>query len=861
MKSYLVDFSGGVNQVVDKSAQETTYASVIDNGYILAGAIQPFRLPAYQTGLSTTTDVSLFEFRGKFYTSSNYRTYTADYLDSVDRIYYTEYGNSPRKIIEGVDVPLGTPAPRVSPTVAAGSGTKPSEVKLTQVSGGNYMKDQAVSYRVAFETVDGIQAPSAKVVTKFSTDSMSTKVTWTAPSAKIKPIKVLVFAGTEDKETKIAEVSPTETSYTDNGSSGSTGELASAYDQSYEYRYAYTFIRRVVGVENESAPSEMSYQFKSSAARSVTLDTANDGYWDSVNLVSYAASATEVPTTVQSASLGASKTLTAWAVDTADGRVKLTFSAAHEFIDGERIKFTGFTDTLWNNKVKAVRLISGSATTCYTDDTVAPTDGSVVAQAAARIVQVTLVTAEYDQYVQAIKFTTSAAHTFKSGDYLHFSGFADATWEGTEYEITVSNLSDTVFWVKGAGLPAGFTSGTATKLLTKVNISALTTTNAGFKNLNDNDLVYISDSGSGITGSYRARKIEGAWATAPVGFYIEKWTASAGTFAYATAVMRFIPHNDYIKYRRLYRVGDNAEWLKVTDLELWESTYLDAKSVDRLEGTVSSFYTENGVDVLYDVPPTGGEYIINHYGMKWLIDGHDVRWSPIGVSDAFPQVFVIRFPYRPVAQASFAQANCVLCEDAIYRIDGNTPTGMTVSKTLAEDGCIAPFSVQKTSAGLIYLSKRGLMAFDGQQSRCITDSKLLGKWLMSPAYSATANLTNFWWRPSSFNKLFQDMSVKDGLAMDPYAPVPTFNGTNPIVGAIRAIRSFVWQGKYFMYWAHGWADYAGHSMLCVDLQAEGFPITTLGFKPVDVCVSDMDEVYCLLSDFMPPDFTLSITVT
>lgn len=862
VKTFVVDFRGGVNQIVDKTVHATPFVSVLDNGHVRFGGIHPFLMPSFVKDVGDNL-VQLYEFRGKFYTSAKYRSYTADYISSIDRVYYSEYGSSLRKIIEGVDVPLGTQAPSLAPGVSASAGLIPSNVKAAEaLAGGNYIKDQSVSYRIAFETEDGVQTPSAKVVIRMTAASSGVTLTWSPPSAKVKPTKTIIFAGAEDKERRIADVSPTSVSYTDAGAASTAGEYASSYDQDFEYQYAYTFVRNVVGVENESAPSPLSYTLKSGFARLVTLGASGDGYWRSTNVINYVPNASEQLVVTKTADLGPAVPVTSAALDASDGLVKIS-AANHQFADGERVLFENFSDTAWNNSVKVVRTIDGSDSQFYVDDIVAPTDVSYTGRTVRRVVSVVIKSIVYDQYVQGLKVTLRTSpqdrHTWLTGDKVRMSGFSDTTWEGQEVEITVSTGNDLAFWIKGMAEPTDSNidngSHVATKCVTKIGFVNLDSVNAGFSAAKDLDVFKmtmnkVGDTTKVISGTFYTKRLEAAWGTSNRGVLIRVFTDFSGNMDHATCSMSVVPSNDYIKCRRLYRVGGTGELLRVADIDLATSEYIDGKVGERLGDPIPSFYTENGIDILYDIPPIGGEGLVSHYGMKFCIDNHTVRWTPIGVPDAWPQVCSLQFPYKPVKLESFAQALVVLCEDAIYRIDGASATSLTQSKTLAEDGCVAPGSVQRTSAGLIYLSKRGLMAFNGQSAECITDNRILGKWMLGPAYTSDSRIYDFWWLPSSWTKLVQDMSKRDGLAQDPEAP-RVFEGSLPIMGINRAIRSFVHQGKYFMYWAKGHDDYIGHAMICIDLQAEGFPITTLGFKPVDVCVSDMDEAYCLLDRTKP----------
>lgn len=46
----------------------------------------------------------------------------------------------------------------------------------------------------------------------------------------------------------------------------------------------------------------------------------------------------------------------------------------------------------------------------------------------------------------------------------------------------------------------------------------------------------------------------------------------------------------------------------------------------------------------------------------------------------------------------------------------------------------------------------------------------------------------------------------------------------------------------------GTDTYEAHSTLCIDLMAEGMPITTLGLKPIDVFVDEFEDAYVLVDN-------------
>jgi hypothetical protein len=367
------------------------------------------------------------------------------------------------------------------------------------------------------------------------------------------------------------------------------------------------------------------------------------------------------------------------------------------------------------------------------------------------------------------------------------------------------------------------------------------------------DAVWVV-SPSGIkTGTYA---ITAACAT---GFEINVYSATTQS---VPASVKYKPGNNYLKYRNLYRVGDTSEWSLVAQVPITEGTFDDSFSYQNIEGgTPDSFYQEDGINIIFSKAPPALTCLTSHYGMLFGISGHTIRWTPIGRPDAWPEVFSLTMPFQPLALASFNQALIVLCYDAIYRLDGNVPTRISLSKTKAENGCIAPHSVQKTHSGLVYLSKLGPMLFDGERAVTITATKIPAQFFQGTSYRYSSSV-EFWARPTLSTYNYVNLCNHDGL-LGKFNTNPMVE-TNPRSGPNYNVRSFYSNGKYSMFWVDGSAtNYTENTMVTIDLQVEEFPVTTSSVKLLDAFVSDTCNTYTLLresspgidAEFVPPTFS------
>lgn len=647
MKSYRFDFTGGVNVVGDKAVMKETFVTVADNCFLRSGAPRGIKMPTFShTPPAGTTQI--FEFRGKWYYSSVERSYVAEYVGGRDRIFYTQYGGNPRKIVDGVEVPLGTKPPGASAQISAGTTIKTTPT-VTVLDGGSFAANRNRSYRIAVETVNGILPPGERVLVTTPSEVSGTpyvskyiNLTWPRVESAV---NYMIFAGDGSEESLLERVGAGTLSYNDYGTKGTTGDLASNYEVRAPYAYFHTYERFVNGMEDESAPSPLTTQVEANLGRTLTFDPVGEGFYYQ------------------------------------EGSVNIT---------------TGIT-------------ITDSATPAAIDIT----------------------TVTYQPSLNQVQFDTLAAHGLATNDRARIDLASDPNWTAVEYPIIADPTVNTRFYVKGGVIPTG-TTGTARASKFQVDLGATPTTP-----VQTGDVVYMllgnAKGYNDLTITYACGK---ATRVSDTQFYVQTYVDNLAAGAVTCSSLRYVPKNGYIRYRNVYRTGDSDAFQLVKQLPINELTMVDDVSATNLGDLPDSYYTENGITVIYAMPPLGMEGVIRHYDMLAGIDGHKVRWTPNGRPDAWPTDFYYDFASKPIELASFAQSLIVLCEDALYRIDGNIATDLSQTKTRAENGCIAPGTVQKTHAGLVYLSNRGLMVFDGMDARCLTDQKIPGKFFTHPSVGA-----------------------------------------------------------------------------------------------------------------------------
>ncbi len=879
MRTQLVSFAKGINQVSDKALLEPGFVTCLDNIDIRSGSIRPFQAPTLESELGSSSSINylsdpssdvryLYWNRGQFILSKLPRDYTSELVGDSDRIFFTEYGSTAIKIVSGVPVPLGLRRPQIRPTATTVSNMGIRIFTVSEVTGsGNIAKDTTKSYRIALSTEEGILPATNKIEIKSSEANVSNKLTWSKLTGSDLAVKeVIIFAGDSDKEKRIATVPGTQETYTDNGSvSGSSGELASYYDVDLDFTYCYTFVRNVRGMEDESGPSPLSPTVKSSSARSISIATLTDGLFDSDNLVT-GTNGTIAVTRLSDLTSHNTLSITGFSEDPEmPGLVKVTVTNTTQkfsLLNGTFVKFLATTGVL---AIKAYEIIlpddpelphERAAKPRWEDLTYFYVDAPITlgqaisAQQVKRDVSATIASASVDSSSSAVVIRTTEDHCFYTGQKVYFAE-PDKT-----YEVVCSPIDRSKIIIINGNFDradgvvnGGYGTAMVGRALLVSNITDTPYTNDAVQ-------LTVTDGTNKVDGLYRAR-------TGGRGsFFIDEEITASIAWAVRDFSMKFVPHNDYIYARRLYRIGDSGEFLKVKDINPWVSVLDEAKPTIALGDPITSNYANSGIDITFDVPPTGMTGLTSHYDMKFAIYGNTVRWTENGYPDAWAEQFSQDFKYRPLALVSWDQSLIVFCEDAVYALVGNTSTTMSVSITSAVDGCIAPGSVQATGQGVLYLSKRGIMLYRGGSAECISDSRVKPDLMLGTSNGGETGFgRNYYWLTSKDSYFYRNLAESDQhMAHYDGEPGPSIS-TEPIPGVIEDLDSFYVGGRYYLYWTtnpsrnlensydplNGIApsNYQMHTTICVDTYSSGFPITTLGFKPRDVFVTENEEVFFL----------------
>lgn len=250
----------------------------------------------------------------------------------------------------------------------------------------------------------------------------------------------------------------------------------------------------------------------------------------------------------------------------------------------------------------------------------------------------------------------------------------------------------------------------------------------------------------------------------------------------------------------LYRASDGINFSLVAgNLPIAQTSYTDTTASSDLGRLLPTAYTdESGTFVQFAPPPTNLRQITSHAQMLWGLSGNMLRWTPVNRPDAWPLVYSMVLPSVPVALRSYNGALFVLTMAGLHRIDVINPGNVSISTSLSEDGCIAPYSVACTSKAMVYLSQKGLIGFipSTYQTVLLVGFKLLARFFFMPSSGSAA--FPHWWIPS--RKTFAYNALTQGLGNESLASMiagftPLVSFANPIM----TIKGFAVDDKYHLH--------------------------------------------------------------
>ena len=895
-RSFRVDITKGISATVNPRLLGDGYAVFVDNADLSGFSPASFRAPVFRQDVPSGT-VHIFEYRGKWHFSNSHRHWAAEYIGKQERLYYTDSGYAPgsgkraMKVIDGVEALLGTARPKCALTVSTDVIAYPPALSVSVTSGGSALQEGSVTYRLGYRTKDGL-LPASPGITVTIAKGDTPVLAWGACTLA-DVTSVVIYGRTSGKEQIIEEVAPDVVKFLDDGSLSPSGEYASNLDQSDVFFYFHTFLRNVNGHLDESGPSPLSARVDQGKVCKVTRNPNLEGLFDGASLVTGApAYKTVMNHTIVGSHLrqvGSKRIITTEADHGLSLGAEVGIFPANNFVDPNLAKhlykISTFTSALpaptltafgpgtthapawgagtllsvvvtayrgsgWGNPLDAIRpgqsLLGVSGPGAPAESLPSAQMQWVTTATDSALLQWSYPTGDADGflvYVNGVLFADMPSTVL----FLDFSSLVTTlpanpppTTNTSRTRAFYFDEDPSLTWGDGSTLlhlnPWGWMASTAeTKVVQAAHGLAV------------DDLLSFSGY-TELNGMHPVSRIG-----SPDEFYVKVMTQFDDTTSLTRSYKKANPDFQFVTQWALYvqRGATGGVALQQGVYPISQTEVVDYKPVQGLSVTCDSSYLaktlEGDVQIEFDPAPLGLRCPTLHNGSLWGIVDNTVVWTPVNRPDAWPKAHSRTFPFPPTSLASLGPALLVLLPNGVGRFDGTDPDNVSFSMTGARDGCNAPNSVQHTAAGLVYLSPRGLMAFQLELNTSvpITDGKL------DPSVFTAASASKewpCWWIPTrssaAWAKCINGLPTADGNQVE-----RTMANNLPMVGIIEDARSFYWRGKYYLYFTG--PAFGNHGTLMVDTtrrNESGYPVFHFGLRPTHAHVTDRDQAFVLLQE-------------
>jgi hypothetical protein len=159
-------------------------------------------------------------------------------------------------------------------------------------------------------------------------------------------------------------------------------------------------------------------------------------------------------------------------------------------------------------------------------------------------------------------------------------------------------------------------------------------------------------------------------------------------------------------HRRIYRsvIGaTTATFLKVVDIPIATTTYVDTMTVAQLGTALQSLY--------YTPPPSTLQGIVSMpNGMLAGFTGNQIWFCEPYLPHAWPAIYMITTDFPIVGLGVFGNSLFVGTERNPYMVTGTTPTSMMQEKLSLVQPCVSKKSITSDQYGVLYASPNGLVS-------------------------------------------------------------------------------------------------------------------------------------------------------
>lgn len=202
--------------------------------------------------------------------------------------------------------------------------------------------------------------------------------------------------------------------------------------------------------------------------------------------------------------------------------------------------------------------------------------------------------------------------------------------------------------------------------------------------------------------------------------------SNGGTISLASIPVSSDPQVDE---KRLYRVGGNlTSFTLVTTLANATTTYNDVLADTAIDGRLLEAST-------YSQAESDFKFLTEAYAMLFAAQGNRLRFTPIGVPDAWPELNFIDYEADITGIAPVANGILIFTKFKTHIVTGTGPTSLTTQLLRGDQGCLTHSSVQPLEGAALWVSTDGICTSSGGNVALISKDKL-GKLSLSPVDSA-----------------------------------------------------------------------------------------------------------------------------
>lgn len=179
-----------------------------------------------------------------------------------------------------------------------------------------------------------------------------------------------------------------------------------------------------------------------------------------------------------------------------------------------------------------------------------------------------------------------------------------------------------------------------------------------------------------------------------------------------------VSSDSQVDKKRLYRIGgDLTVSTLVVELDNSTTSYLDELKDTEVVGTL--------LDTALALPaPSDLAYLTEAYAMLFAAQGSKLRFTPIGKTDQWPELYFLQFDADITGIAAVTHGLLIYTKFKTFIVTGTGPTSLSQQVLTADQGCLAFESVQTISGAALWVSSDGICTSDGNEPLVISKDAL-----------------------------------------------------------------------------------------------------------------------------------------